>query len=409
MNVLRENYYALQHKNYAANLSGNLCAEKLPVSSEKPVFRLFQNPTFSPQTHSSMAHINMESWRKQVLESPGRLAIPIMTHPGIDIIGKSVLDAVTDGETHFRAIQALDHVYPSGAATIIMDLTIEAEAFGCTISFHENEVPAVTGRLVKDFNSVQALQIPQLNAGRVQQYLTASRLTAKGIQNKPVFGGCIGPFSLAARLFDMTEIMTAVFIEPETVQVLTEKCSAFIKEYVLAMKATGVNGIIMAEPAAGLLDEASCETFSSAVIRRIVTEVQDEHFLFILHNCGNKGHLTRSMVSTGAHGLHFGNALNLTEALQLVPQDILVFGNLDPVNAFKMMKPGEMYSLTMGLLEATRDHSNFIISSGCDTPPHVPLANIEAFYHAVKDFIAGKQNSLSAVSENSSGCACCQK
>ena len=62
-----------------------------------------------------------------------RYAIPIMTHPGIELIEKTVKAAVTDGQTHADAIIALSENTPSDAATVIMDLTVEAEAFGAQL------------------------------------------------------------------------------------------------------------------------------------------------------------------------------------------------------------------------------------------------------------------------------------
>ena len=41
---------------------------------------------------------------KDKLVSGKRVAIPIMTHPGIELLGKQVSDAVTNGEIHYHAI-----------------------------------------------------------------------------------------------------------------------------------------------------------------------------------------------------------------------------------------------------------------------------------------------------------------
>ncbi len=79
-----------------------------------------------------MAKRNMQEWKHQLMHQPNKPAMPIMTHPGIEMIGKRVIDAVTDGEIHFRAIRAVADNYPVAASTMIMDLTVEAEAFGCT-------------------------------------------------------------------------------------------------------------------------------------------------------------------------------------------------------------------------------------------------------------------------------------
>jgi uroporphyrinogen decarboxylase len=309
-----------------------------------------------------------------------------MTHPGIDLIGKTVKDAVMNGDIHYRAIKALYTKYPADAVTIIMDLTVEAEAFGAGINMPQHEVPTVLERIVSDADTVAALKVPGLHEGRIQEYLKAARLAAQNITDKPVFAGCIGPISLAGRLYDMSELMMALYVEPDVIENLLQKCTEFIIKYVLAFKETGVSGIVIAEPAAGLLSEELCDAFSSKYVRQIIEQVQDENFMVILHNCGNKGHLTQSMISTGARGLHFGNAINLIEALAEIPSDIIAMGNLDPVNEFKMKTPVELYMSTAQLLEKTKTYRNFVISSGCDTPPNIPIENIDAFYQAVTDF-----------------------
>lgn len=315
-----------------------------------------------------------------------RLAIPIMTHPGIEIIGKTVNDAVTDGQTHADAIVALAEATPSDAATVIMDLTVEAEAFGAKLHFADNDVPSVAERLLHNMSEVENLPIPDLTAARVPQYLKANRLAAERINDRPVFAGCIGPYSLAGRLYDMTEIMMAIYVEPELAKALLEKCARFIGSYVKALKETGVDGVIMAEPAAGLLSNDDATHYSTHYIRPIVEAVQDDNFLFVLHNCGNTGHCTQSMIDSGARALHFGNKCDMVEVLKQVPHDLIAMGNLDPVGVFKSASPEQVYVETSNLLSATADCDNFIISTGCDVPPGVSRENIAAFYQAVKNF-----------------------
>lgn len=333
-----------------------------------------------------MSKLNMKEWINEIIQKKEVVAMPIMTHPGIEMIGKTVRDAVTDGQVHYNAIQALSEKYPTAAATVIMDLTVEAEAFGAEIVFPENEVPSVVGRLLNDEGAIDKLEIPALNKGRIPQFLKANMLAAKAITDRPVFAGCIGPYSLAGRLYDMSEIMMLIYINPEAANSLLKKCSDFILRYCMALKATGVNGVVMAEPAAGLLSDEDCTQYSSVFIKEIVEKVQDDHFTVILHNCGNTGHCTRAMVATGAAAYHFGNKINMVEALKEVPADALAMGNLDPVSLFKAATPEVMKKATLDLLEATRSYPNFVLSSGCDTPPHTPAENIDAFFAALNEF-----------------------
>lgn len=313
-------------------------------------------------------------------------AVPIMTHPGIEIIGKRIADAVTNGNIQADAVTALAEKTPSDAATMIMDLTVEAEAFGCKLRFSPDNLPSVENRLLQNAADVTELRVPDLNTGRVNEYLQANRSAARRITDRPVYAGCIGPFSLAGRLYDITEIMMALFIEPDMVKKLLIKCSAFIMEYVKALKDTGVDGVIMAEPVAGLLSNEDAMTFSTYYIRPIVDSVQDDNFLVTLHNCGNTGQCTQSMIATGAGALSFGNRCDIVSALDEVPADRIVMGNLDPVRVFKDMSPENLYDETMKLLTSTAAFKNFVISTGCDVPAGVSHENINAFFSAIMEF-----------------------
>lgn len=334
--------------------------------------------------------MNINQWTKEITRDPMRYTIPIMTHPGIEIIGSSVKEAVQDGQVHARAIKTLSDMFPSKAATVIMDLTVEAEAFGCTIEFPQNDMPHILGRLV-DSSGIEDLQVPSLSAGRIPQYLEACRLAVEAIRDKPVFAGAIGPFSLAGRLFDMSEIMVACYMEPEAIALLLDKCTQLILAYCTELKRTGCAGVIIAEPAAGLLSGEDCMQFSSVYIKQIVDALQDESFMIILHNCGNTGQCTGAMLHTGAGAYHFGNAIDMAKTLEECPPDVLVMGNINPVGVLKMMTPQEIKKEVGSLLERTAVFPNFVLSTGCDTPPHVPFENIEAYYDALSEYNVKRQ------------------
>ena len=85
-----------------------------------------------------------------------------------------------------------------------------------------------------------------------------------------------------------------IYINPEAANSLLKKCSDFILRYCMGIEGhrSGM-GVVMAEPAAGLLSDEDCTQYSSVFIKEIVEKVQDDHFTVILHNCGNTGHCTK--------------------------------------------------------------------------------------------------------------------
>ena len=330
--------------------------------------------------------MNMTQWVADVIRRKEVTALPVMTHPGIELNGNTVREAVSDGRVHYEAVMTLTRRYPSVAAATIMDLTTEAEAFGAEIAFSDGAVPAVSGRLLPDVESIFSLQVPSLSAGRIPAYLKANLLAAKAVDDRPLLAGCIGPFSLAGRLYDMSDIMVLIYEHPEAAHCLLQKCTEFIEKYCMALKLTGANGVMMAEPAAGLMSNDDCMLFSSQYVKQIVDRVQDDDFIVVLHNCGNTGHCTKAMVATGAAAYHFGNKCKMEEVIREVPPTALAMGNIDPVSVFKDGMPFQMRQAVTDLCEKMRPYPNFVLSSGCDTPPHTPLANVDAFFEALAEF-----------------------
>jgi uroporphyrinogen decarboxylase len=208
-----------------------------------------------------------------VLSSPRRLGLPIATYPGLALTGATVREAVNNPQVQFDAVAALHERYPGPFALSAMDLSAEAEAFGCMLHLADNEIPSVTGRLVTNLEQASKLPMPQPGDRRTAVYLETVRRLKKLPSRPLVLAGCIGPFSLAARLVGVSEALELTLAEPDLMQVVLEKSTAFLMTYARAFKDAGADGLIMAEPAAGLLSPRGMLAHSSGYIKRIAATV----------------------------------------------------------------------------------------------------------------------------------------
>ncbi len=327
---------------------------------------------------------DMARWRRAVVESNAVVAIPVMTYPGLALAGETLTGLIGDGEVQARCVKALAARYPSAAAVTVMDLSMEAEAFGSAIRFSDTEVPTVTGHVVVTLDDARALPVPAIGAARTGVPLKAAEILAREIDDRPVFGGIIGPVSLTCRLMEMTPMMMAMRRSPETLSTVLGKATEFLSSFAKAFKAAGANGVVIAEPVAGLLSPKQCDEYSSRWVKAIVDAVQDEGFLVVLHNCGSTVPLVPSMVSTGAGAFHFGNAVAMTEILPQIPPDRLACGNINPSGTFRIGTPEQMEAEVSELLASMEPYPNFVLSSGCDIPPGTPVENVDAFFRALE-------------------------
>ncbi|MBQ4323001.1 MAG: uroporphyrinogen decarboxylase family protein [Clostridia bacterium] len=328
---------------------------------------------------------NMREWIKTLPQS--KKSFPILSFPCVSLLGCTVKELISDSDKQAEGMALVAQRTNSAASVSLMDLSVEAECFGATVRFSDDEVPTVVGRLIHDEEEANALTVPSVGAARSGLYVDAIRKAVPMITDRPVFAGIIGPFSLAARLLDVSEIMIDCYDEPDMVHTVLEKATEFLIEYAKAYKDAGANGIVMAEPVSGLLSPALEEEFSSPYVKKITDAVQDDFFLMIYHNCGNNTpRMIESISSVGAAAYHFGNAIDMKQMLEDFPKDTPVMGNLDPAGVLRLGTPESVKEKTLELLRECAGYENFVVSSGCDVPPMTPWANLNAFFEAVDEF-----------------------
>jgi len=329
----------------------------------------------------------MRQWLNELHDAPVKKALPILSFPAVQLMNISVKELIADSDKQAEGMKLVADRIDAAAAVSLMDLSVEAECFGSTIVVSEDEVPTVKGSVVTDMDDVEAMEVPAIGAGRTSIYIDAIKKACELITDRPVFAGIIGPYSLAGRLCDVTEIMFLCYDEPEMVAAVLDKVTDFLIAYGQAYKDAGANGIMMAEPLAGLLSPAMAEEFSAPYVKRIVEALQDDDFLVIYHNCGdNTIQMIDSILDTGAAAYHFGNTISMAEMMTHIPADVVAMGNVDPAGEFRNGTVESITQATHQVMKECCSYRNFVISSGCDIPPMSNWDNIDAFFAAVDSF-----------------------
>lgn len=329
--------------------------------------------------------MNIRNLLWDVARSDKKQAMPILSFPAAQKLGVSVETLVKSADLQAKAMEIIARETDTIAAVSLMDLSVEAEAFGAKVRFTEDEVPAIVGQLIADEDAANELEVPDLTAGRAALCVEAVRTAKQNITDKPVIAGMIGPYSLAGRLCDVTEIMYLCFDEPETVHTVLDKVTQYLIQYGQAMKAAGADGIMMAEPLAGILSPDMAEEFSMPYVKRVIDALQDDEFAVLYHNCGNSvPQMLDAIYALGAAAYHFGNAIDMEAVMKVTPADILVMGNIDPAGQFASGTVESITSATKELIVKCGSYKNFVPSSGCDIPAHAKWENIHAFFKAVQ-------------------------
>lgn len=328
---------------------------------------------------------NWKQWMRELLTDPVKKPLPLLSFPCVQLMDVTVEQLIKDSALQANGMKLVADRVPSAASVSLMDLSVEAEAFGSRIRVSADEVPTVVGAIVSEEEDADALEVPAVGAGRTGLCVEAVRKAAETITDRPVLAGIIGPYSLASRLMDVNETMFYCYDEPDMVHTVLEKASVFLTEYCRAFREAGAHGVVMAEPLAGILSPALAREFSHPYVKKIIDQVQTEDFCVIYHNCGdNAALMAPDIYGLGAAGYHFGDAIDMLAVLAQAPEDVLVMGNISPAAEFCGGTPESIAKATRELLARCGEYPNFLISSGCDIPPQSPWENIDAFFAAAK-------------------------
>ncbi len=321
---------------------------------------------------------------KKIFEHKSK-TVPILSFPSVQLLGITVNELLESAEMQVKGMKAIAERCKIGASLNMMDLSVEAEAFGAELVFKNDDVPTVKKGVIDDISDAESIVVPQVGAGRTQICLDGVKKAKAEIKDIPVFCGVIGPYSLAGRLFDMTELMMECYDSPDEVKILLTKATDFIIEYIKAFKTVGADGVVIAEPAAGLLSPSLNEEFSIPFVKRIVEEINVEEFVVCYHNCGDVVvQMADEIATLGADIYHFGNAIRLKDIIPKMPEDSIVMGNIDPVLFFNGT-PEQIKNAVQNVYVECCGFYNFMISSGCDIPAQSKWENIDAYFEKVNE------------------------
>lgn len=316
-----------------------------------------------------------------------RPVVPLMGFPGIQLTNSTIRQNLFNDELQARTIAALVQRFDPDAAFVMMDLSVEAEAIGLDVSYPLDESPTVVEHPVTSVADLDAFRV--LDPGHCARVHTFEETTLRlAVELEVPLGAyVIGPFTFAGLMMGATQVAMATVDDPDLVHAAASYANEVIIPYALSLAEAGADMICILEPTATFISPRAFKRFSGAYVKEIVQALaaSDADPMTILHVCGKTRHLVRAMCDTGVQGLSLDAPMDPVATVEVMPEDVVFIGNIDPVAVMVQSTPDEVRAETRALLEKMAPYPNFILSTGCDLPPETPLANIEALVSAARE------------------------
>ena len=311
---------------------------------------------------------------------------PLAVHYCARLAGYTLRQYTTSAQALADSVLRYYERFTPDAVWLSADTWVSAEAMGAKVGAADDRQPfGGTGEpLVQSAADIDRIPAPDVSTqGRYPLMLEALSRIVSQIGRDVFVVACLDqyPFSLAAALMGINEIMTRIVDDPAFVRALMARGEEYASAYGQALANAGADLLSGGDSPAGLLGPKLYEGFALPAEKRLVKKLKATTGKPVsLHICGDATAILPRMATSGADALELDHAVDLGKACRIVGPRIGLWGNLDPVRVLAQGTPEQVRCVAQEALAAVQaaGHRRFVLSSGCTLVVETPPANLDA-------------------------------
>ena len=123
----------------------------------------------------------MKKTVKKLLENKEK-TVPILSFPSTQMLGITVKELLEIPEMQVKGMKTIAESCNIGASLNMMDLSVEAEAFGAELQFRDDDVPSVRKGIIDDIFDAEGIVVPPVGSGRTAVCIEGVRKSKQEIQ-----------------------------------------------------------------------------------------------------------------------------------------------------------------------------------------------------------------------------------
>ena len=258
------------------------------------------------------------------------------------------------------------------AAILFSDILVIPEAMGMELNFVENEGPKFSNKIMTE-QDIDNLDLSDM-LGKLEYVFAAIKNCKCELSSTPLIGFSGSPFTLACYMIeggsskDYVNAKRWLYNNPELSHKLLNKLSDAIIQYLIKQIDSSVDIVMLFDSWGGVLSDAAYLEFSLPYLEKILKHIPQVNHLGtklprIVFTKGG-GLWLNKISAIGADVIGLDWTINIGAARAIVPDNIALQGNLDPV----LLAIGDRHALKK---EVTRILESYQVANGYNNTGHV--------------------------------------
>jgi MtaA/CmuA family methyltransferase len=319
-------------------------------------------------------------------ETPRTPTGPLAVHFCARVAGQTLREYTTSARALAESVIRYYERFRPDAVWLSADTWVSAEAMGATVGATGDDQPfgGIGAPMVRCAADIDRIPPPDVGArGRYPLMLEALSRIVEALGKEVWIVACMDqyPFSLAAALMGINEIMLKLTDDAAFVKAVMERALEYGIAYGRALAAAGADMLSGGDSPAGLIGPEPYHRIAAPFEARLIAELQRATGKPIsLHICGDATPILPPMAATGADVLELDHQVDLRHACRIVGPEITLWGNLDPVGLLARAEPADVAAAAREAIAAMNEcgHRRFVLSSGCTLAMEMPFENLDA-------------------------------
>jgi len=305
---------------------------------------------------------------------------PLNALPAAKAAGLGIDQISHNADLKAAAVVDFYRQVPADPMFVFSDIVIQAEAMGAEIAFAPAAMPTVAAP-ARTVLLPRAADVPRMRVNA-----EAFKALGRAFPGRGRVAMVYGPFTVAGQVAGEQNILRGTVKDPEGLHGLLDKCTLMALDYADLLLSAGAELLWVSDPLAALLPPVDFTEFAGQYLARIFGGHPQTPSA--LHICGDTTQIVPGMVATGVSAISFDQCLDLMTLEDLVPPEVTIVGNLDPVDLMELAGPEEVAKQSRDLALAMGALPNFALATGCAPPPSASPLNIKVMVEEGKKALA---------------------
>jgi uroporphyrinogen decarboxylase len=297
---------------------------------------------------------------------------------------------------YVRAFHDLPHAAFIPGTWVEMGMAAEPSGWGVAVQWSDQQPPGLH-HYPADLETLVTAPVPDPETDGLMPIILRQyermrpRLAALGMG--PRMAACRGPLAIASHLVGVTEILMATQLQADACQQLfdktTELCIRWLRAQLQRMDEP--LGVLVLDDLYGMMGPRDVETFGIGRLKRIFD--QFDGLIRIFHNDTPNNKVYPALATAGMDVFNLSHATTLFDARQLVGPDIVLMGNLPPLDLLVRGTPDQVRQATRQQLDRLSEAGPMLVSPGGGVSPGTPVENLQAMSEEIEARFPGDSSS----------------